>query len=803
MDALRHGNFRLATLLSVICLGLAVAGCSGDDGDDGAPGAAGAPGEDGVACWDLNENGVGDFVLDFAPFTEDLNDDGLFNSFDCNAAAGGGPQTIPVESCTVCHNTGSIADAVASHALPPIESVSNVTFAVNGADLEVNFDLAADGAPATGYDTARRAYFNNGGTRTDLRDFATLTDNGDGNYTITVAGAGPEAANNNRWLFQVVAGDDRATRAYFYADYPASPFPPEVSPVAVDAEACEACHGPEGIQVHGGGFAASDGAEPCLVCHGSDESDDPDVTPALFRVVHGYHSSIESWRDPVEPVEPHVTYPTYMNNCSVCHETDEQLAEVNAMPVIAVACFSCHGSTETMFAPDDPLYTGLHEGLTGGCETCHAGQIPTAPQTVAAMHNGSLTERSGVIWDGEDLSVTEGAKIAWTITDVADDGTDLTITWQASYDDVGVNPCNATAGEGTPVFFADEDADGESLGNLSILRNYAQGQDFILGTDPDAAGQPGSSPDVDNSNTTCSGNVATTVVPVEETDAMYGRVAIQGKPRLPSPDPDDTDGLMQVRAKTPTFDWVVGEGGKAPSRRLVVDTTQCLNCHVGSLYQHGGNRVDNVDMCLLCHNTAANDQYVRVDNFGGVDASEAYDGRSGQAFGMREMLHAVHSAGETGAPIVIYRGRGIYAWAGSVDDLQNWPTESDCVYGSQNTPGSTVFGSDPATATSNTCQPHNFHTPTYPRGIYDCAACHAVNEDGTFAFAVMPDPTKAMASTVETGRPRFGEQVNDVLEGITTSSCMTCHRSVNAHAYQNGWVPQPFEEGRQTIIDAN
>ena len=75
----------------------------------------------------------------------------------------------------------------------------------------------------------------------------------------------------------------------------------------------------------------------------------------------------------------------------------------------------------------------------------------------------------------------------------------------------------------------------------------------------------------------------------------------------------------------------------------------------------------------------------------------------------------------------------------------------------------------------------------------------------------MPDPTKAMASTVATGEPPFGDQLNDVLEGITASSCMTCHRSseraeenaLKGHAYQNGWVPQEFEEGRQTIIEAN
>jgi OmcA/MtrC family decaheme c-type cytochrome len=279
---------------------------------------------------------------------------------------------------------------------------------------------------------------------------------------------------------------------------------------------------------------------------------------------------------------------------------------------------------------------------------------------------------------------------------------------------------------------------------------------------------------------------------------MYGRVAIQGKPRLPSPDPEDADGLMQVRAFTPTYDWVVGTGGAVdPARRAVVDSSQCLSCHVGSLYQHGGNRVDNVDMCYLCHNSAANDEYVRVDNFGGVDASEAYDGRAGQAFGIREMVHAVHPAGATGNPVVIYRGRGIYAWATSVDQLQNWPTEEDCVR-TNGSPGSTVFGSDPATATSDTCQPHNFHAPTYPRGLYDCAACHVEGVD------LLPDPTKAMATTVEAGAPPFGDQINDVLEGVQTNSCVTCHADGFAknHAYQNGWVPQAFPDGRQTIIDS-
>ena len=68
-----------------------------------------------------------------------------------------------------------------------------------------------------------------------------------------------------------------------------------------------------------------------------------------------------------------------------------------------------------------------------------------------------------------------------------------------------------------------------------------------------------------------------------------------------------------------------------------------------------------------------------------------------------------------------------------------------------------------------------------------------------------------MASTVEAGDAPFGDRLNDVLEGVTASSCMTCHRSgvsgeeaaLKRHAYENGWTPQAFPEGRQSIIDAN
>ena len=70
---------------------------------------------------------------------------------------------------------------------------------------------------------------------------------------------------------------------------------------------------------------------------------------------------------------------------------------------------------------------------------------------------------------------------------------------------------------------------------------------------------------------------------------------------------------MYVRVPTPTHEFVVGTGAKPTApRREIADTGQCLKCHVGSLYQHGNTRVDNVTMCIICHNSASSDQNNRV-----------------------------------------------------------------------------------------------------------------------------------------------------------------------------------------------
>jgi OmcA/MtrC family decaheme c-type cytochrome len=344
-----------------------------------------------------------------------------------------------------------------------------------------------------------------------------------------------------------------------------------------------------------------------------------------------------------------------------------------------------------------------------------------------------------------------------------------------------------------------------------MLRSYSQGDDYVLGQ----ANAPGQAAAVNLSttNTTCAGNVATTTIPRDNiADGTRGIVALQGKPQLPVPAGMSTKHwtypLLFVRVPTPTYEFVVGTGAPAATpRREIADTGDCLKCHVGSLYQHGNTRVDNVTMCIICHNSASSDQNNRT--LMGVNASEAYDGKVGQTYELKTMLHAIHSAGTGLATTTIYRTRGIYAWGAEGTTPANWPTGTPTCRSSVDAAapapmtGFTVFGADPAVTQS--CQTHNLYHPTYPRAFNDCAACHV---DG---FDLIPDQGKAVATTLDAGAIDSGtgtsavwkNQLDDTLQGASAAACTSCHQTTDArgHAYQNGWTPQTFENGRQTIID--
>ncbi len=90
----------------------------------------------------------------------------------------------------------------------------------------------------------------------------------------------------------------------------------------------------------------------------------------------------------------------------------------------------------------------------------------------------------------------------------------------------------------------------------------------------------------------------------------------------------------------------------------------------------------------------------------GVTASEAYDGKPGQTYEFKTMLHKLHKSGRAGAELVIYRTRGIYAWIPEGSTLPNWATGTTCAGCIAD-----LAGNHPGCATSSSTRPRRLQPP--------------------------------------------------------------------------------------------
>jgi OmcA/MtrC family decaheme c-type cytochrome len=811
-------QFKTRQLAAFVSAGLlALAGCSGEDGSAGAAG---------TSC-SVTDNGNGTSTVACTDGTTATVADGVNGQSCALTTNADGTRTI------TCPDGGTITLPAAA-ALAGKVTVTDEAFAVDGADAVITFKVNLDGAYSTLFTTPAgdaRSHFLDaavgggaGGFNRGSFPAATLVVTADETqYTVRIPGAATAIGTTPTTFMLTLSTGAEGPVATVVAHSTAG-----ASKSTPSNQACMNCHG---YTVFPGGHhdANPKGIGACVVCHVRYDRSETRLGTAstatvdgnaentrLMGYVHGIHNS-HNMADGVysrngstsASSQFSIGFPGYMNNCSTCHDTDENLAYISAKPVSYQTCISCHdgwnGFGVAASGPNADQYvfgTTNHTtfNATTNCNGCH--EFIVGKSNVGEMHNGQLTGRSGLLWGGKDQSIEEGKKIAMEITGVTRDDTvtpnRLAITWTAKNPATGAlyNPCNTDQNAG-PMFFNVTGA------NLSILRAYAQGNDWVnegVGTAP---GQPGAAvnvvaPNVDplvftNGQTTCSAeNVATTLVNVETTTATRATVAIQGKPRVLFA---GNNTVIAVRSPSPTREFVPATGAEpATKRRAIVDVKKCLACHQGSLYQHGGNRVDSVDLCVTCHNPASNDKNWR-DTYG-VTPDEAYDGRAGQTYDLRYMLHAIHSAGATSAPYVIYRGNnGIYAFGSqaTIDDLaatKNWPGAGQQV----------VFGSSPA-ATRN----HTEIVVHYPRPLGECNACH-IDETGAVP---LPSTREAVGVTASAGGTTYATQTDDVLWSPATASCMSCHQSADpvvqnalqSHAFQNSWVPGLFTGQRQTVLD--
>ena len=853
-------------LILLLILAMAVPvlflGCTG--GDDGAAGAAGistlalvtnepagANCANGGQKVQTGADKNGNSILDAGEVTS--------TNYVCNgtsATAAANP-----ESCAVCHQGqfnpappfGSVA---AVHASKNVVTTASLVSVVEGASLDITFNITVDGVPNNSF-TLRRAYVNwdntarqtvpptpplitsfqrdtlyqvadNGAVTTDVGlGFTAVA----GTYTVTIPTA--YQIDNSTYLIQLQSATS-SERPVVVAQWGAAHLRDLVSNTG-----CASCHGPYPAWSDKFQHYAVGGSE-CQICHSRFDRNinfiSKDATGALVdtgpvvygtnivEYVHGIHNSHNmpnKYRgagayyrtdepDATATVEDRysIGYPSDMRNCSVCHETPAQLAAAASAPPSYYLCMTCHnnwdgfvrGEAKVFVAGDvlGDIHLGLPTGANCMVSGCHLGR-PTKDEA-ADFHNSFNATAQGTnsFYRGEDISFSNPNDVSFQIDNVTVSGANVTFKWTASKNSVAVNPCN------------DNIDVGPTFRGLAAYLAYAKGDDWVNENVSTSPGQPAGSRNLFTSlATTCASNVATTTGLTIASGTDYAEkalLAITGKSLDQGTFTIGTAATKQgffVRVPSPTYAFSMTDGSAVAKRRDAVNTANCLKCHRGTLYQHGGDRVDNEQLCVICHNPASNEKdnrkettgsgssqrYGIVNLDGTVDTSKTYDGKVGETYDMRTLLHSIHGIEQRGNPIVIYRTRGIYAFVPPVYETigsdtferaypppTGWPLVGGITVPATDN-NATVYG-----ATTHTRQIHNWTVVHYPRRPSECTACH---NPGAYE---PPDQTKAVGLTIDPGNS-YPVQSDDTLIGPAAAACTACHTSpaVKGHAASFGY----------------
>ena len=153
-------------------------------------------------------------------------------------------------------------------------------------------------------------------------------------------------------------------------------------------------------------------------------------------------------------------------------------------------------------------------------------------------------------------------------------------------------------------------------------------------------------------------------------------------------------------------------------------------------------------------------------------ASEAYDGLVGQTYELKTMLHRIHSAGESTVDAVRHLSdprhlragrRSSRCWARTGRPCRAYAAEHDWW-----SPG--LRGDEPAAAVPASC---STSTSRPIRGVAEGLQGLPRRDPGHQGY--FPNPTKAVATTLNAGGTTWKTQTDDTLQGASAASCVTCH----------------------------
>ena len=676
------------------------------------------------------------------------------------------------ESCAVCHGPGRVFGVEAVHAglqaqVDVVASIDDVTIDVNDAmgTATVTVDFTVTGprgeyvwglGAASSSQPDRFAYLRFALSQlmppdglsgdpdtwvsytTGDRDPTNLIDHRDGTYTYVFGTDLYDlyVESNRHRLLLMVTGDivEQAKNVTydFVPEQLPGPFDFDLSRDIVTTSACNDCHGRLGSELgsasfHGGGRYTAEG---CATCHTTTLGEG---AAEFGPMVHEIHTAqnIEGLQDFSE-----VTYPQDPRNCTTCHAGPDGSNWKNRPSM--TGCQSCH--------PDVDFVTGA--GHAGGlqfnnanCSFCHTPMdIEVAHRTEnATEHNPGVPE--GLVnfeYVLEEVTVNQN-NVAVVKFHINEDGEPLNLST--------IPPAGFSGAPGFLLAYTlPQDGLAEVVDYNQLGRDSAQPVSVSLST---LTGKLTGTPE------SYTAVLADTPFPA---GATMRAVALQGYfTQLADPENPESE---DVARHTPS---VIAAVSGDLVRRTVVDSAKCLSCHE-IIEAHGGNRVNNVQVCVVCHNpnlsssgkgadttkTAA-DQKVLLEE-AGYDPNDALTWPE-RSQDLKSLVHGIHGAAQRTYEFEFVRNRlnGLY---------------------------------------------YNFSEVTYPGILSDCETCHLPGTYGTELPAgvlvgteVTTDGLNLTQADVLAARATVPNPT-DLVNSQTAGPCYLCHDSAPsvAHMEQNGGV---------------
>lgn len=734
-------------------------GPTGPKGDKGDAGEAGTPGEDG-------ENGL----------PGEDGEDGLSCTVLDN---GNGSKTISCEDGTTATvfdgaDGQSAAELFSLKAEMPAKLFMTIDSVVINSKPVVNFQLRdAAGRGAVGLPTNLlrwvlaklvvpvdgpsywEAYTRSStGGPTSERN-GTLVDHGDGTYTYTFAtdvtnvttpvAITWDAAATTRLTGQLSGSVNGVAlpALNFVKDFvPAGGDLPATREIAT-TDACNECHGK--LTLHG----SRTEVQYCVVCHAKDVTDPNGVNIDMGYMTHAIHAAalreangapeyaIYSSHSAHLYTYGHIGYPQGNNNCLKCHDAADSAngGNWNTVPSIQT-CKGCHESA---------AYADHVDGMTDAqCASCHGAD---KARSAAKMHvsennspnaTGVVEGASNFIYEVKEAVVNGDGTTSVTFK-ITRDGTAMDLTAQ---------PADLTGGPSFLLAYAlPQDGIDAPLDYNNLGRSAAQPRSVSLANL--RSGSAGAIAAGTDGYYVATINLANSF----PAGATLRAVGLQGYYTQTG-----LAGGSLGRHTVASYKPVTGD----TVRREVVDSAKCADCHEW-FEGHGGNRVYEVGVCVMCHvpNLSTSGRGAAIANVTQAtkDALTAagYDGDDPLTYpeytnNMKEMIHAIHGSHVKTVPFQEVRDRGT----------------SGVYY-------------------------YDFSHVTYPTAANNCLMCHKA---GTFDDV----PAGALATTFITDNGAIAAPADvaaarntvpnalDVVQTPYAGACAACHDTplAAAHMEQNG-----------------